>query len=322
MPEVFDSLEALPPSFGPCALTIGNFDGVHAGHQRILEVTAERARANGWRAAALTFEPHPLKILAPERAPLSMMTLGQRLRRMGECGIETVVVLAFTPELSRTEPEEFVDRVLAGALGARWVVVGENFRFGRRHAGDVDTLERLGGGFGFRAEAVEPVVSGGEVVSSTRIRQAVAAGRVVEARRLLGHPFAIAGEVQPGRGIGARSTVPTLNLAPESELLPFDGVYVSETCDRDTSRLWRSISNVGVRPTFGGGERTVETHLLDPFDGRAPSRIEVTFHRRLRAERRFESAAALKEQIVTDIARTQRFFRLLDAVSAEPAESR
>ncbi len=244
-----------------------------------------------------------------------MTTLEQRLELFEELGLDAAVVAPFTLEFSRLDPEEFVRRVLVERLGCGLIVVGENFRFGRRHAGDIDTLEALGGRFGYEYEAVGPVRVGGEVVSSSRIRQAAAAGRMAAARKLLGRCFAMTGKVVPGRGIGSRSTVPTLNLAPDTELFPADGVYVTETLETASRRCRRSVSNVGVRPTFGASERVVETHLLDPLDGDAPERIEVRFLRRLRAEKRFEDAAELREQILVDVARARRYFDLRSAAA-------
>ena len=316
MMQTFRSLaDAAAAELGPCALTIGNFDGVHLGHRRILEAAVERGRQNGWKAAVLTFDPHPTRVVAPDRAPALMTTLEQRLERFEEIGIDEALILPFTAEVARMTPEEFVRDVLVEKLSTRAVVVGSNFRFGHRHAGDIATMEKLGLEHGFSCEAVQPVRLGGEVVSSSRVRAALAAGRLREVRRLLGRMFRVRGSVAAGRGIGARKTVPTLNIAPEAELTPPDGVYVSDTRDVDSSRCWRSVTNVGVRPTFGSGDRTIETHLLDPLEGPAPRRIEVCFLRRLREEKMFASAAELKQQILRDIGRAERLFRLRRALA-------
>ena len=316
MVRAYRSLTDAAAAFGPCALTIGNFDGVHLGHRLILETTVRRARAAGWKAAALTFDPHPTRIVAPQRSPELMTTIEQRLERFAEIGLDEALVMPFTPEVAALSPEEFARDVLAESLKARTVVVGSNFRFGHRHAGDVRLLEELGERYGFACEAVAPVHLGGDVVSSSRVRTALKQGRLREARRLLGRPFSLRGAVVAGRGIGGRHTVPTLNLGCESELTPADGVYVSETRALAAGRWWRSITNVGVRPTFGGGERTVETHLLEPLDEeRAPERIEICFLRRLREERTFASAEELKRQILADISAANRFFQLRTVAS-------
>jgi riboflavin kinase/FMN adenylyltransferase len=196
------------------------------------------------------------------------------------------------------------------------VVVGSNFRFGHRHAGDIATLEQLGRRYGFECEAIEPLHLAGGIVSSSRVRAALKQGRLTEARRLLGASFRLRGSVVSGRGIGSRRTVPTLNLAPDSELLPADGVYVTETQDVESRRCWRSVTNVGVRPTFGAGERTIETHLLEPMEGESPRRIDVCFVRRLRDERAFESTEELRAQILDDISDAERFFRLRAAFAS------
>jgi len=315
------TLADLPEGFGPCALTIGNFDGVHLGHRRILSVTIERARAEGLQAVALTFDPHPLKLVAPERAPKLLTAPEQRLRRFDELGVDASVTAEFTPELAAFEPSQFVEKILIDKLHVAWVIVGRNFRFGRRSSGDIDTLKELGQKLGFRIEAVEPVRAGGEVVSSTRIRRIIREGRVQAVRRLLGDCFRLEGLVVAGRGVGSKHTAPTLNLRPDTMLLPADGVYVTSTRETSGSRGWTSVTNVGVRPTFGESERTIETYLLDGFDGRTPDRIELTFHRRLRDETRFETAAELSRQIQADAERARRFFRSLEALRGARALS-
>jgi riboflavin kinase / FMN adenylyltransferase len=308
--QLFRSLDEAAGRFGPCALAIGNFDGVHRGHRRILETTVARACAEGLAAGVLTFDPHPVRVLAPERAPAVMTTLEQRLERFRELGVERALALPFTLELAAYSPDRFARDILAGALAAKWVIVGAGFRFGSRQAGDVATLEQVGRELGFAVDAVAALEWGGIPVSSSRVRAAVAEGRMAEARRLLGAPFPLRGTVVSGRGIGSRRTVPTLNLVAESELLPADGVYVSETADLATGQVWPSVTNVGLRPTFGPGGRVVETHLLGDFGGAAPERIEVRFFRRLRDERSFASPEELKARIVADIALAERCHRL------------
>jgi len=313
-------LDELPAAkLPPCALAIGNFDGVHIGHRRILEETKEQARGAGLQPAALTFDPHPTSVVAPERAPKLMTTPRQRLRVFEELGLEAGVILRFTREVARLSPEEFVRRVLAEGLNVRAVVVGANFRFGHKQAGDRAALERLGGRYGFKLATVLPVIYGGEPVSSTRIRRRVEQGRIGAARKLLGRPFCVEGSVVSGHGVGARKTVPTLNLAPETALLPANGVYVTATRDCDSGRRWPSVTNVGLRPTFNGKERSVETHLLKDFDGGAPARIELTFYRRLRDEKRFASAEELKRQILHDAGRARRFFDLAASLARRAA---
>ncbi|MCB9384128.1 MAG: bifunctional riboflavin kinase/FAD synthetase [Bryobacterales bacterium] len=313
--QAFGSLADAAAAPGPRVVTIGNFDGVHLGHRRILEEAKSLARARGWKAAVLTFDPHPTRVVAPERAPELMTTIEQRLERFAELGLDEALVLPFDADVARLSPEEFARDVLADALEARAVVVGSNFRFGHKHAGDVETLRALGLRYGFECVAVAPLMVDAAVVSSSRVRAALGQGRLREARRLLGRSYAMRGAVASGRGIGGSQTVPTLNLDPDCEMTPLDGVYVTWTRDLDSGRCWRSVSNVGVRPTFGSGARVVETHLLDPLEAGPPRRIEVTFLRRLREERTFASAPDLKRQIVQDIHAANRFFALLDELS-------
>jgi riboflavin kinase/FMN adenylyltransferase len=289
---------------------VGNFDGVHLGHQRILDSIVRLARESAWRPAILTFDPHPLKVLRPENPPRLLTTLEQRLALFAAAGISLVLLQRFDLDFARLTPEEFVDRILIGRLQLAAVVVGENFRFGHQQQGDAAVLRELGRRRGLLVEIVPAVVMRGLPVSSTRIREALAQGRVALAGRLLGRPFALTGRVEPGAGRGARLLVPTLNVVPEQELLPRHGVYVTETLVG--AELYRSVTNVGVRPTFDGQRLTVETYL---FGVRVPvpaDRIEIRFWKWLREERRFESVTALREQIAQDIERGQRFFARLD----------
>ena len=315
--RIFRSLEEAR-GFGPCALTIGNFDGVHAGHRRILRRVAAVARRHGWKPAALTFDPHPAIVVAPERAPRLLTTPLERCALMGEEGIEQVLILPFTRELSRLSPEEFARGILRERLDARVVLVGENFRFGYRHAGDTGLLEQLGRRLGFSTEALPAVSLRGRVVSSSTIRRLIEAGSVSAAARLLERPYRLEGEVVAGRGVGGRQTVPTLNLAPGDHLLPAAGVYVTRTLEVTEDRSWPSVTNVGHRPTFGGGDLSVETHLLEPPGGAALRTIRVEFLRRLREERRFPNPAALREQILRDAERARTYFRRLARWSRRP----
>jgi len=307
-PRIFRSLSDVPSDFGPCATTIGNFDGVHMGHQALMRRIAALSRERGWKAAVLTFNPHPAKVVAPDRAPKIIMTLDQRADVMAELGIQEVLMLPFTPEVSRWTPEEFVKTVLVDAMQVRAVLVGEDFRFGHKQAGDTTLLTQLGAKYGFEVDPITPVNVRGERVSSSLVRQMALAGRIQRACRLLGRPFPLEGRVVKGHGVGARQTVPTLNLEPYTEVWPADGVYVSHTEDLDSDRHWRSISNIGNRPTFDGHETSIETFLLEPLTGPTPERIRVEFLWRVRDERKFPSPADLKAQILRDVAVAQKYF--------------
>src|SRR5271154_4965946 len=289
-------------------IAIGNFDGIHLGHQRVLEFTMRLAKETGAVATALTFEPPPLKVLRPEVAPPRISTNQQRIESFGALGMEAAVVLPFTLELSQRTPEDFVDEILAQQLEVRAIVVGDGFRFGHKQLGDVKLLRELGMRYGFDVVVHTPVVQEGEVVSSTLIRKLVAEGDVTHAARLLGRPFVLRGEVVPGAGRGRTITFPTLNLKPVQELLPARGVYITRTVLEGEPNSHRSVTNVGMRPTFNGTGLTVETHLLDYSGNFAPKRIEIRFWKKLRDEKKFADAEDLKAQIAKDVATANSFF--------------
>jgi len=292
-------------------LAIGNFDGIHLGHQAILRATVERARALNAVSTALTFDPSPRKVLRPESAPLRLSTNTQRMERFNALGLEAVVVLPFTLELARLSPEEFVLQILVRDLHVKAVLVGEDFKFGHKQTGDAKLLSELGKLHGFQVVTVPPVLYRREVISSTMIRREVAAGHVAHAARLLGRPFALTGEVVSGTGTGSRFTFPTLNLAVEQELLPCRGVYITRTYFQGETHSHRSVTNIGMRPTFNGSALSVETHLLDIEMETKPKRIEVRFWKRLREEKKFNSPQELRAQIARDIARARTFFSRL-----------
>ena len=309
--RIFRSLDEVPAGFGPSAVSIGNFDGLHSGHRAILRRVSEVARENGWNPSVLTFDPHPAKVVAPERAPRLMTTPDQRCDLMREEGITQVLILPFNQEVAHFTPERFVKEILVGRLGVRAAFVGGNFRFGYQQAGDVTVLARLGEQFGFSTEVTHAVSLRGQMVSSSVIRRLTEAGRVELASRMLERPFFLEGKVGPGHGIGSKQTVPTLNLVEYGEILPAVGVYMTETRDLDRNRLWPSVTNVGFRPTFGGSNLSVETHLLEPLAPPSPERIRISFLRHLREEKRFDSPQELKAQILHDAERARAYFRRL-----------
>lgn len=308
--RVYRSLDQVSPDFGPCAITIGNFDGVHAGHRCILRRLKALAAAHGWKAAVLTFDPHPTRVVAPERAPQLMTSPDRRAALMEQEGVDEVLILPFDRQVALLSPEQFVRQLLIERLNARAVLVGDNFRFGHRQSGTVATLRQLGQELSFVTEIVPAVSCRGQVVSSSGIRRLIATGRVALAARFLERPFQISGDVETGRGVGSRETVPTLNLAPPAGMVPAAGVYLTHTCDRESARQWNSITNVGYRPTFGESDRlTIETFLLDPLTGESPRHIAVEFLARVRDERKFATPEALKTQIFKDVAVARRYFR-------------
>jgi riboflavin kinase/FMN adenylyltransferase len=326
--RIFSSLEEARTSFGPSAVTIGNFDGVHAAHHELMRTVVRLARECGARPSALTFSPHPTEVVAPERAPLLLSSPAERCALMEGDGIEQVLILPFDAHLSSLDPEAFFREVLVDDLGARAVVVGDNFLFGNRQSGDVGTLLALGEKLGVRVGIVPAIRRRGVLVSSSEIRRLLSIGDVSRAGRLLGRPFAVSGAVVAGEGRGRKETVPTLNLEiPSLDLeraaVPANGVYITRTFEEEDSpvcpqrdrqdgprlRSWRSVTNVGYRPTFGGRHLTIETFLLDPLEGGSPERIRVEFLRRLRDERTFPNAEQLRAQILRDVSRAQTFFR-------------
>jgi riboflavin kinase/FMN adenylyltransferase len=320
--QVYRSLAGLPGDFGPSALSIGNFDGVHFGHRRILRRVKEIAGERGWKASVLTFDPHPTRVVAPGRTPPLLTSPERRAALMREEGIEQVLILPFTRELADLTAEEFVERLLVNALGARAVLVGDNFRFGHGQAGNAAVLGELGRKFGFVTEIVPAVAWRGRAVSSSGIRESIRAGNVSLAARLLQHAYGLEGEVVSGRGVGSLHTVPTLNLATRAEVIPANGVYITRTRDRADGREWNSVTNIGYRPTFGASEElTIETFLLDALAGETPQGIRVEFLRRIREERKFESPEALREQILQDVRTAQAYFRRAKAWMGPPCIS-
>lgn len=312
--RVFWSVDEARGAFAPSVVTVGNFDGVHAGHRALLERTIALARRLNAKASAITFHPHPTAIVAPERTPKLLTTIEQRCELLAEAGLDQVLVIAFDAQVAAMEPEAFFREVLVDALGACGVVVGDNFHFGRKQSGKVETLRALGASSGARIEIVPAILRRGYVVSSSEVRRLLRDGRVALAGRLLGRPYALTGDVVRGAGRGAKHVVPTLNLEVPSldhieRALPQEGVYVTRTTCVESGRVWHSITNAGYRPTFDGKHLTIETFLLQPLDGESPRRIRVEFLRRVRGERKFASAEELKAQIIRDAARAVAWHR-------------
>jgi len=303
------------------AVTVGNFDGVHRGHQSLVAEAVAEARARGGTAVALTFDPHPSRVLSPDRAPASLMTLDQKAEALGGLGIDRLAVLPFTFELSRERAADFARRVLGEALGARVVVVGEGFRFGRGREGDLALLTELGRSLGFAVRGTRPVLHEGAPISSTRIREALARGAVQAAGLMLGRPFFVDGPVVRGEGRGRTLGLPTANVAVVNETLPARGVYACRCrvvggAEGAEGAEHAAVLNIGHRPTFGGGGLSVEAHILD-FDADLYGRtLRVAFAERIREERPFAGAEALVRQVHDDIARARK---MLDIVDRGPA---
>jgi riboflavin kinase/FMN adenylyltransferase len=289
----------------PTVLTIGNFDGMHRGHQEILRRVLEQARQKQLMAAVLTFFPHPVRVLRPEEAPPLLMTLDQKLAAFEAAGIDAVLVLSFNEALSKLSAGDFVGSYLVEAVHARQVLVGENFRFGHRQQGDVKTLEGLGQQFGFEVVVVDSLSVDGMVVSSSAVRKAVREGRMEDAAHLLGKPFTLAGDIQTGTGQGQKLVVPTLNLKTEQEILPKMGVYITRTATQEN--VYPSVTNVGMRPTFNGTRLAIESHLFGFSKNLTAGTLEVQFLARLRDEQKFADVAALRRQVLEDIAAAKHY---------------
>lgn len=288
-------------------LALGNFDGLHRGHTKIIERVRRVATERAATSVAMTFDPHPPRIVRPDKAPPLLMTKEQRLEALEKAGLDGVAVVRFTPELSRWDPEMFVRTVLVDWLHVAEVWVGANFLFGHDRAGNFSLLRSLGARYGFRAEKIDPVRYKDFVVSSTRIRRLIGEGRVDEASALLGHPYTIEGVVEQGHQRGRLIGFPTANLATANELLPPHGVYA--TMVRLDGVIYPAVTNVGVRPTFGGDPRTVvESHLIDVNRDLYGQRLRLGFILRIRDERRFEHVDQLTAQIAADVQKARTLF--------------
>jgi riboflavin kinase/FMN adenylyltransferase len=313
--QVFHKLDDVPAAFGPSLLSVGNFDGVHRAHAHVLGEIVRRARQSGGKAVAVTFEPHPARILRPDSGLKLLTPTPEKLRLLEATGIDAVLMLPFGRDLSLMTPRQFVERILKKKLHAREVHEGYNFRFGHKAAGDVNLLAQLGQEMGFEVKVYSEEKLRGEPVSSSHIRKLIAAGRVSRARHLLARPFCILGAPGRGRGLGSKYTVPTINLARYEELVPKDGVYI--TCTRVGDERFDSVTNVGNRPTFGADSFAIETHLLNfhPIELTPESEVEICFLDRLRDEVKFPSVEALREQIARDVKKARRYFHLLRVLS-------
>ncbi|HEY7402899.1 MAG TPA: bifunctional riboflavin kinase/FAD synthetase [Candidatus Angelobacter sp.] len=309
--RIFRSLEEVPNDFGPTIVSVGNFDGVHCGHQHVLREVVRRAHANGSKAIAVTFEPHPLRILRPDVMPKLITPLRKKEELLAQTGLDALLEIPFTRDFSMTTANDFARNILAGKLRAKEVHEGDNFRFGHNAEGNTEKLKELGQQLGFRVEVCPVMMVRGMPVSSSQVRALLAAGKVSMAHRLLGRVFSVSGAPGRGRGYGHKYTVPTINLSRYDDLIPGDGVYFTRT--RVDNETFNSVTNVGLRPTFGDDSFAIETHLLDfhPIEVTAQTEVEISFLRWRRPEIKFPSIDALKEQIGKDVKRAQRYFGIL-----------
>jgi riboflavin kinase/FMN adenylyltransferase len=321
--KIYNSLSEIPADFGPTVATIGNFDGVHRGHLWVIEEVIARAKTLGAKSIAITFEPHPARVLRPESTLPLITPLTEKLELLATTGLDAVVVIPFTKDFSQMSARAFATEVLHKTLHVIELHEGENFRFGHHAEGDVNNLEALGRELGFTCRVYSPKTIRNQPISSSRIRQLITEGDVSRVRALLGHPFAIASTPASGRGYGTRYTVPTINLAPYTELLPANGVYITTLTigSSPSSETFEAVTNVGNRPTFGTDSFTVESHLLNfhPLEGdqalNEQTPLTLTFLHRLRPEIRWPNPEALREQIGRDVAKAKRYFALCQSVT-------
>jgi riboflavin kinase / FMN adenylyltransferase len=307
--RVWRSLDEVPADLGRSVATIGNFDGVHLGHRHVVARAREVADQLGVDdVVAVTFDPHPIAVLRPEHAPVSLTSIDQRVRLLGEAGVDDVLVVPFSREIAQWSPERFVVDVLVDRLHVAGVVVGANFRFGSRAAGDVATLRELGAQHGFTAEGI-PLDGGPQVWSSTYVRTCLAGGDVEGAAEALGRPVSVRGTVQRGDARGRELGYPTANVAARSTAAPADGVYAGwlRVLDDPDAPPWPAAISVGINPTFAGErERRVEAYVLDRDDLELYDReVEVVFVRRLRGMVRFDGVEALVAAMDDDVRRSR-----------------
>ena len=309
--KIFRSLEEVPADFGPTIVSVGNFDGIHCGHQHVLREMVRRARESHASSVVVTFEPHPFRILRPDVIPRLITPLVKKEALLAETGLDALLEVPFTRDFSMTTAEEFARNILASKLHAKEVHEGDNFHFGHNAQGTTASLKELGGQFGFEVRVYPVMMVRGTVVSSSQVRALLNAGKVNMAGRLLGRPFSVTGAPGRGRGYGHKYTVPTINLSRYDDLVPGNGVYLTRT--RVDNETFNSVTNVGLRPTFGDESFAIETHLLDfhPLDVTAQTEVEISFLRWLRPEIKFPSVEALKAQIGKDVKRAQRYFGLI-----------
>ncbi len=309
--QVFRHLEEVPADFGPTIVSIGNFDGIHRAHQSVLHELVVRARSSGARALAVTFDPHPTRILRPDKELKLLTPLPVKLKLFEQTGVDGVLVLPFTRDLSMMSPHEFVQQILIETLKVREVHEGYNFHFGHKASGNVDVLREFGNELGFEVFVYPEMKLRRETVSSTEIRRLLREGNVSKARHLLGRPFSIHSNPGRGRGYGHKYTVPTINLVPYDELVPRDGVYVTRSRIGDV--CFDSVTNVGKRPTFGPDSFAIESHMLNfhPIEVTADTPYELIFFEWVRPEIKFPSTDALRDQIAKDVHKARRFFHLI-----------
>ncbi|MCU1285589.1 MAG: adenylyltransferase [Acidobacteriales bacterium] len=317
--QIFRNLDEVPQDFGATVLSVGNFDGVHCAHRSVLEHIVQRAKELGAKSMAVTFDPHPTRILRPDKTPKLLTPLTEKLRLLAETGLDATLVLPFDRDLSLTKPRDFAEQILCNRLHAREVHEGANFHFGHKAEGNVEKLGEFGREAGFTVKIYPEMVIQGQPVSSSNIRQLLREGEVSKARHLLGRVFTITAPPGRGRGYGHKYTVPTINLAQHDEMVPANGVYITRA--KIDSHVFDSVTNVGNRPTFGEDSFAIETHLLNFYeiDVTADTTVELAFLKWLRPEMKWPDVDALRAQIAKDVRRARRYFHLQQTLAKQPA---
>ena len=308
MQVIKDARHSADLPYGAIA-TIGNYDGIHRGQQAVLSRVVERAREEGVQSVVITFEPHPVSVLRPERAPRLLTPGVQRERLLEAADVDVMLIIRFSEDFARTEPEQFVRQFLHRELALIEIYVGSTFTFGKQRRGDLDLLRRLGGELGFGAFGLEEVLHGGEPISSTRIRRAIDEGKVELAMDLFGRPYSLHGTIARGDRMGKRLGWPTINLLPDNDQLPSDGVYTGRVRFPNLPGTFDCVTNVGTRPTvYEHYQHVVESHILDFDSDVYGERVEIQFHKRLREERIFSTVMDLSAQIGRDVEATREYF--------------
>jgi riboflavin kinase / FMN adenylyltransferase len=314
--RTFRALDQIPADFGPTILTVGNFDGVHLAHTHVLNEISRRGREQSKRSMAVSFEPHPSRVLRPEIGLKLITPTAKKLQLIEASKVDATLILPFTVDLSELTPAEFTSHIIKDYLRAGEVHEGANFRFGNQGAGDVSALREFGKRMGFEVTVYPEMRVRNQTISSSLIRALLKSGEVGNARHLLGRPFSIQSTVEAGRGYGAKYTVPTINLAAYDELVPKHGVYVTRT--QVGEECFDSVTNIGNRPTFGTDSFAIESHLINfhSIEITEETRVEIHFLKRLRNEIKFPSVDALREQIAQDVRVAQRYFELVASKSS------
>ncbi len=304
--RIIEDIRSSSETFDNMVITVGSFDGVHLGHQRIVREVLENARAIDGTAALMTLRPHPRQLFAPERAPNMLTGVAKKAELLDALGMDVVCVLPFTREVANLSAQDFVEQLLLDRCQAKVVIVGHDFCFGKDAQGDYEFLESIAPNHGFKVIQVAQLVVEGERVSSTLIRECVLQGEMDRAEVLLGRKYSVRGEVIPGRGMGVKLGFPTANIPPKNNALPAHGVYVAEAFL--DSAPWPAAVNIGVAPTIRHEDTMIEAHLLG-FEGDLVGKeLEVVFHKRLRPEKKYDSHQALIEAIADDVNAVRRYF--------------